>query len=1590
MAFVIASVCEPVDYVARLRAHSPSFSTRLRRVGWMTPLLSAVILLLFGARAGATAPPAVQYLGIPSQVFTSGISFPIGMAEDASGNVYIAEYSGNAVYKETLQANGTYVRSTVAHGFSAGPVGLAIDSAGNVYVGIDDNSANSGLLKETLQGDGSYVQSYIGPVLGDVYGIVIDSNGNIIATNNNEAENVYKFIRSGNTYTPSVIFTSPGGILAGMAMDATGNLFVAKEYTNTIYKLAPVGTPTTTTTYTSTSFTVGTGTSAFDLGLDSNGDLFIADNGGKIRLEVPNGSGSYTETILASGLSSSYGLTVGPTGTIYFGVSGAVDEFSPAAVNMGSPNLNVVTSAFTLNYTIQPGTVIGAINVVSQGVVNTQSGLPEFVNAGGGTCAVQTYSALTVCSVKVTFTPQFTGLQTGAVEILDTGGNVLNNVFLYGIGKAPIAGFSAGTAGLLSITGLGSTPLSGARHPVMDVAGNLYIADSGNNRIVKVAPGGAAVVVSTPDVTLDNPTAVAIDGAGNLYIADSGNGRVVELSAQGVASVLDTNSLALAANYGIAVDGQGNVYTSDASNNRVLEFPNLGSAHVLSTTSVTLGSVYGVAADGSGNIYIADESNARIVKVSNGTGTVLSTGALSPALADPTDVAVDLPGNVYITDTGNNRIVEVSSGSTSAFALGTGSYTLNDPICATVGNVEDLYICDSANGRIVTSNQESPAALTFTAPNTTQSIALLNLGNLSLTLSVPTTGQNPSFGTTNFTLPNAGNAGYCPQLSTTSAVANILSGANCSLSVEFSPPEATIGVLTDSLTITDNNLRVTASTQAIALSGTTMLTPTVTLTPSPASPIAYGQAQTSLGTTVSYTSGTPSGTVTFSDNNNSLGASVTLNAGSGSLAAQYYLPGSHTFEASYSGDSAFASATSAVATYVVNQASATVSGPASTVQVIHGTSGSIAATVAGQYSGAGISAPSGSVSYSIADSGSNIVASGSAAMTSGAATVPVANTMASGLYTVALSYSGDTNYNAAASTTALLHIGSITPTIAWAQPAQIIYATTLSGILNASASSNSTPVAGSFTYTATLGGGSAAAVTTATALGVGNYLLTATFNPTDTTTYASASATVSLTVGKATPILSWSTPTAIVYGAQLGSALDPTATFNSSAVAGSFTYTATPGGGSAAAVSAATVLDAGNYLLTATFNPTDTTTYASASATVSLTVGKATPILFWSTPAAIVYGAQLGSALDAFATFGSSSVAGSFTYTATPTGGSATTVTAAKQLSAGSYMLTATFAPANTSEYASGAICSVSLTVNPATPSVTLASSVNPVLLTNPTILTAGVTAGAGAPTGSVGFFDGTTLVGSVSLSNGVAALTLSSLAVGSHSISAVYSGDSNFSATGSASLNETVIDFTTTAGGGGSGGGSGTGSGGGSGSSVSAPTQTVAPGSAATYTLSIAPTAGTKLPAPTVFTISGMPPGASAQVSPATWAPTASTVWTYPANTDLQNIALTIQLPSVTALNKEVITFGRGASPLLLGLLLLPYAGKMRRTSRRLGGWISMLIVIAAGCSLVIGISGCGSTNGFFAQPSHTYTITETVTSGALSHSATITLTVE
>src|SRR5207253_3161277 len=159
-------------------------------------------------------------------------------------------------------------------------------------------------------------------------------------------------------------------------------------------------------------------------------------------------------------------------------------------------------------------------------------------------------------------------------------------------------------------------------------------------------------------------------------------------------------------------------------------------------------------------------------------------------------------------------------------------------------------------------------------------------------------------------------------------------------------------------------------------------------------------------------------------------------------------------------------------------------------------------------------------------------------------------------------------------------------------PADLIYGTALSGTqLNATAS-----VGGTFVYTPAAG-----VVLNA---GVGQ-TLSVSFTPTDAANYTPASATVPITVSKATPTITWATPADLVYGTALsGTQLNATAS-----VAGTFVYTPAAG----------VVLNAGaGQTLSVTFTPTDAANYTPASATVPITVSKATPTITWATPADLV------------------------------------------------------------------------------------------------------------------------------------------------------------------------------------------------------------------------------------------------------------------------------------------------------------------------------------------------------------------------------------
>jgi hypothetical protein len=195
-----------------------------------------------------------------------------------------------------------------------------------------------------------------------------------------------------------------------------------------------------------------------------------------------------------------------------------------------------------------------------------------------------------------------------------------------------------------------------------------------------------------------------------------------------------------------------------------------------------------------------------------------------------------------------------------------------------------------------------------------------------------------------------------------------------------------------------------------------------------------------------------------------------------------------------------------------------------------------------------------------------------------------------------------------------INVLKATPTVTWANPADITYGTALDATqLDATAD-----VPGSFSYSPVAG----------TVLHAGDgQVLTATFTPTDTADYNTATASATINVLRATPTVTWANPADIAYGAALGSIqLDATAD-----VPGTFAYSPAAG----------TALHAGSgQSLRVTFTPTDTADYNNATATATINVLKGTPAVTWDSPADITYGTALGATqLDA-----SASVPGSFSY----------------------------------------------------------------------------------------------------------------------------------------------------------------------------------------------------------------------------------------------------------------------------------------------------------------------------------------------------------
>ncbi|WP_176441752.1 Ig-like domain repeat protein [Granulicella rosea] len=192
---------------------------------------------------------------------------------------------------------------------------------------------------------------------------------------------------------------------------------------------------------------------------------------------------------------------------------------------------------------------------------------------------------------------------------------------------------------------------------------------------------------------LGNATGVAVDQFGNLYYTDSANGLVQELpGANGSNTTLVSASL----NGGsqVAVDSSSNVYAASGAAGVVYKYAYANGALNANTPvslGTGLGNITGVAVDLSGNIYAVDATNKQVVKITATAQTVLLSGLVAPK-----QIAVDTRGGVYVADSGANAIVYLPAGGTSV-KLGTG---LNAPSGVAVDPAGNLYIADTNNGVI--------------------------------------------------------------------------------------------------------------------------------------------------------------------------------------------------------------------------------------------------------------------------------------------------------------------------------------------------------------------------------------------------------------------------------------------------------------------------------------------------------------------------------------------------------------------------------------------------------------------------------------------------------------------------------------------------------------------------------------------------------------------------------------------------------------------------------------------------------------------------------------------------------------------------
>ena len=448
------------------------------------------------------------------------------------------------------------------------------------------------------------------------------------------------------------------------------------------------------------------------------------------------------------------------TGPITVSTSETIEAIATAT---GDNNSAVASSAYTINsaQTATPAfSPVGGTYSAAQTVAISDSTAGTSIYYTTDGTAPTTSSTLYAGPIMVSTSET---LQAIAVASGDTNSATASASYVINLG--PLISTVAGN-GAIGFSGDGgpatSAEINYPRSAAVDVSGDLYIADTYNNRVRKVTPNGTISTVAgngTMGYSGDGGPATnaefaltwgtAVDASGNLYIADNGNMRIRKVTPDGTISTVAGNGtpgysgdggLAISAELlypeSVAVDSNGNLYIADFQNERIRK---VNSAGIITTiagngtagysgdggpaTSAELNWPTNVAVDGSGNVYIADLMNNRVRKVTaggvistvagNGTAAYSQDGGLATnaSLDYPIGVAVDSSNNLYITDDGA-RIRKVAPNGTISTVAGDGTVgysgdgglatlaELNSPNCLAIDGDGNIYIPDYANQRV--------------------------------------------------------------------------------------------------------------------------------------------------------------------------------------------------------------------------------------------------------------------------------------------------------------------------------------------------------------------------------------------------------------------------------------------------------------------------------------------------------------------------------------------------------------------------------------------------------------------------------------------------------------------------------------------------------------------------------------------------------------------------------------------------------------------------------------------------------------------------------------------------------------------------